>query len=58
VSGPPHFTKSSNGMELQYYYWRQNQGCPEISLEVTSGFVAMVSNSSGMEDRIGIGILD
>lgn len=51
--GPPHFAKSSNGMELQYY-WRQHQGCPEFSLEVTNAFVAMVSNSSGEEDGEGL----
>jgi hypothetical protein len=51
---PPHFAKSSNGMELQYY-WRQHQGCPEFSLEVANASVAMVSNSSGMEDGEGLG---
>jgi hypothetical protein len=50
---PPHFAKSSNGMELQYY-WRQHQGSPEFSLEVTNGFVAMVSYSSGMKDGEGL----
>jgi hypothetical protein len=50
---PPHFAKSSNGMGLQYY-WRQNQGGPEFSLEVTNALVAMVSNSSGMEDGEGL----
>jgi hypothetical protein len=53
VFGPPHFAKSSNGMGLQYY-WRQNQGCPVFSLEVTNAFVAMVSNSSGVEDGEGL----
>jgi hypothetical protein len=45
-----NFAKSSNWMGPQYY-WRQHQGCPEFSLEVTNALVAMVSNSSGMEDR-------
>jgi hypothetical protein len=53
VSGPPHFAKSSSGMGLQYY-WRQHQGCPEFSLEVTNASVAMVSNSSGVEDGEGL----
>jgi hypothetical protein len=53
VFEPPHFAKSSNWMELQYY-WRQHQGCPEFSLEVTNAFVAMVSNSSGKEDGEGL----
>jgi hypothetical protein len=53
VFGPPHFAKSSNGMGLQFH-WRQHQGSPEFSLEVTNAFVAMVSNSSGMEDGEGL----
>jgi hypothetical protein len=50
---PPQFAKTSNGMELQFHL-RQHQGCPEFSLEVTNGFVPMVSNSSGMEDGEGL----
>jgi hypothetical protein len=51
---PPHFAKSSNGMEIQYY-WRQHQQCPEFSPRGYQCIGCLVSNSSGMEDGEGLG---